>query len=95
MINTEIATDMEELAKFISDPKYAAILKKAVEAEERLDKDQYRAGHGWEWHEVQAHPGNLMKLVVAGILRVAYKSNRSTMYLLVDRQAVKRAVKDK
>jgi hypothetical protein len=95
MINTEIVTEMEDLAKFIVDPKYSGILKKAVEVEERLDKDQYRAGHGWEWHEVQAHPGNLMKLVVAGILRVAYKSNRSTMYLLIDRQAVKRAVKEK
>jgi hypothetical protein len=57
------------------------------------DKDQYRAGHGWEWHEVQAYPANLVKLVVHGVLKVTHKSNRSTMYLLVDRQAVKKALK--
>jgi hypothetical protein len=30
-----------DLPKFLRDPKYAAILKKAVEVEEHLDKDQY------------------------------------------------------
>lgn len=84
---------MDDLTRFLGDPKYAAILRKAVEVEERLDKDQYRAGHGWEWHEVQAYPASLVKLVVAGVLRVTFKSNRSTMYLLVDRQTVKRALK--
>jgi len=82
-----------DLTKFLNDPKCAAVLKKAVEVEERLDKDQYRAGYGWEWHEVQAYPATLVKLVVGGILRVTHKSNRSTMYLLVDRAAVKRALK--
>ena len=81
---------MDTLQRFLADPKYAAILKKAVEVEERLDRDQYRAGYGWEWHEVQAYPASLVKLVVAGVLRVTHKSNRSTMYLLVDRQAVKK-----
>jgi hypothetical protein len=93
MIGMEMATDMDDLAKLLGDPKYAAILRKAVEVEDRLEKDQYRAGLGWEWHEVQAYPANLVKLVVAGILRVAFKSNRGTMYLLVDRAAVKRAIK--
>lgn len=82
-----------DLTTFLKDPKYAPILKKAVEVEEQLDKDQYRAGHGWEWHEVQAYPASLVKLVVAGILRVTYRSNRGTMYLLVDRAAMKRALK--
>lgn len=84
---------MDTLQGFISDPKYAAILKKAVEVEERNDEDQYRAGRGWEWHDVQAYPASLVKLVVGGVLRVTFKSNRSTMYLLVDRQAVKQALK--
>ncbi len=86
---------MDTLEQFISDPKYSAILARAVEVEERLDKDQYRAGHGWEWFEVQAYPASLVKLVVAGVLRVTHKSNRSTMYLLADRQAVKLALKQK
>ncbi len=85
---------METLQQFISDPKYGSILRKAVEVEEQHDKDQYRAGHGWEWHEVQAYPASLVKLVVGGVLRITYKSNSGTMYLLVDRQAVKRALKE-
>jgi hypothetical protein len=56
-------------------------------------KTNTRAGHGWEWHEVQAYPASLVKLVVAGILRVTHKSNRSTMHLLADRAAVKKALK--
>jgi hypothetical protein len=94
-MDTETVTDVEDLAKFLSDPKYAAILKKAVEVEELNDKNEYRRGHGWEWHEVQAYPASLVKLVVGGVLRVTFKSNRSTMYLLTDRQAVKRALKEK
>jgi hypothetical protein len=82
-----------ELAKFLKDPKYADILKRAVEVEEQHDKDPLRAGHGWEWHDVRAYPASLVKLVVAGIVKVTYKSNAGTMYLLVNRQAVKQATK--
>lgn len=82
-----------DLIKFLSIPKYAEILRKALEVEERLENDEYRRGHGWEWHEVQAYPAALVQLVVADILRITHKSNRSTMYLLADRQAVRRALK--
>ena len=83
-----------DVAEFlITNPKYAEILERAVAAEERLDKDPLRVNLGWEWHDVQAYPASLVKLVVSGIARVAYKSNSGTMYRLVDRQAVKLALK--
>jgi hypothetical protein len=66
------------------------ILELAVVAEESdpAQKGQY----GWEWHDVRGHTSRLMKLVLAGITRVTHKSNRSTMYLLVDRPMVKKVV---
>ena len=83
--------DLTEFLK--ANPKYVEILERAVAAEERLDKgDPLRANLGWEWHDVQAYPANLVKLVVSGIIKVQYKSNSGTMYRLIDRAAVKRAV---
>lgn len=85
---------MDTTEFLITNPKYVEILERAVAAEERLDKgDPLRAGLGWEWHDVQAYPASLVKLVVCGITRVAYKSNAGTMYRLVDHQAVKLALK--
>lgn len=83
--------DVAELRSFFDEnPKMREILRLAVEAEETspAQKGQY----GWEWHDVRAHPSSLMKLVVAGIVKVNYKSNRSTMYLLIDRPTVKKAL---
>jgi hypothetical protein len=48
---------------------------------------------GWVWSDVQAYPASLVRLVVSGIVRVQYKSNSGTMYRLVDRQAVRLALK--
>ena len=88
------AQNMDVAEFLITNPKYREILERAVAAEERLEKgDPLRAALGWEWHDVQAYPANLVKLVVSGIARVAYKSNSGTMYLLVDRSAVKQALK--
>jgi hypothetical protein len=85
---------MVELAEFLKqNPKYVEILERAVTVEENLSNDRVRNGLGWEWHEVQAYPASLVKLVVSGIAKVAYKSNSGTMYLLGDRQAVKQALK--
>jgi hypothetical protein len=82
------------VAEFLQkNPKYIDILKRALEVEEQHDKDPLRAGLGWEWHEVRGQPASLVKLVVAGITKVKYKSNSGTMYLLVDRATVERALK--
>ena len=71
-------------------PAYQQILKEAVRQEDaNLANPNYL---GWEWHEVRAYPARLMKLVVAGIITINYKSNSSSCYLLVDRAATKAAV---
>jgi hypothetical protein len=87
-------TNPVDVAEFLKgNPKYVEILERAVAVEEQLSTDRLRAGMGWEWHEVRAYPSSLVKLVVSGITKVVFKSNSGTMYLLVDRQAVKLALK--
>jgi len=82
--------DAAQLKPFVEEKsKTRDILRLAVEVEEN---DPNKRQWGWEWHDVRAHPASLMKLVVAGIIRVASKSNRYTMYLLEDRVAVKKAL---
>lgn len=48
---------------------------------------------GWEWYEVRAYPAQLVKLVIEGAIKVNFKSNSSTCYLIVDREIMKRALK--
>ena len=76
-----------------TNPKYGEILERAIVADEALDKDPIRAPLGWTWSDVQAYPASLVRLVVSGIVRVQYKSNSGTGYRLIDRQAVKLALK--
>lgn len=46
----------------------------------------------WEWYEVQGDPRTLNRLVTLGVLKIVFKSNKSTYYVLADRDAVERAV---
>ena len=71
---------------------YADILERAVVIEKNPPSD-FVAQHGWEWDQVQAHPGKLTKLIAEGILKVGYKSNRYKHYQLVDRDAIAEALK--
>lgn len=43
---------------------------------------------GWTWSDVSGQPARLNKLVAEGVLRVVYKSNKKTLYRLVDREDV-------
>ena len=74
----------------IENPKYKGILKRAVECEEENTKKEHYLG--WEWHDVRAYPAELMKLVREGIIRIRFKSNRYTNYILTDIEATKRAL---
>lgn len=47
----------------------------------------------WEWHDVQAAPQSIKKMILAGIVKVAYKTNKRTEYALVDRDVIKAALK--
>lgn len=49
---------------------------------------------GFEWYEVYGDPRVLNKLVTMGILKITFKSNRSTYYMPVDREAIEMAVRD-
>jgi len=82
----------QEIAEFLEEnPKYREVLQRAIEAEEKNAQNPHYLG--WEWYDVRAHPAQLVKLVIAGITNVNFKSNSSTNYLLVDKQATKQALK--
>ncbi len=81
------------------NPKYMGILQRIVRVEEDAEKGVHEDSDiikslGWEWYHVRAYPAELMKLVREGIVRITYKSQRYTHYKLVDREAVKEALRD-
>ncbi len=78
-----------ELAEYLrANPKAVPVLRAALETEEsHAGEASYL---GWEWYEVRAYPATLVKLVVDGLIRVNFKSNSSTCYLLRDPEGVKR-----
>lgn len=82
----------QEIIRFLKEnPKYREILQRAIEVEEGNVQNPHYLG--WEWYHVRAYPAQLVKLVIAGIANVNFKSNSSTNYLLVDREATKQAIK--
>lgn len=81
-----------EILEFLrrNDPSYADILRRGLEHErENASNPHYL---GWAWHEVQAYPARLVKLVVNGVTKVGFKSNSTTCYRLVDPQATEQAL---
>jgi len=50
-----------------NNSKLIGILQKAVEIEE---SDAQKEEIGWEWHEVNAYPATLVKLVVDGLIKI-------------------------
>ena len=82
----------EEIVKFVEHhPKHGKILSRAIEVEEKnANKPNWL---GWEWYEVRAYPAQLVKLVIEGAIKVNFKSNASTCYLLVDLGTTRRALK--
>lgn len=73
-------------------PKYADILKLAVEVEETHAEEEHWLG--WEWHKVQAHPSTINKLVVDGLVEVNFHSANFTHYKLRDLEATKEALRN-
>jgi hypothetical protein len=85
------ATPIEELRMFLEkNPKYGDILRRVVEVEEKSSAKPNWLG--WEWYEARAYPAQLVKLVIEGFIKVNFKSNSATCYLLVDREMTKRAL---
>jgi hypothetical protein len=68
----------------------APVLRAAVQEEERNSGDPIY--DGWTWDQVRAYPASLMAMVIGGVIRVSYKSNSQTRYLLVNRAGTKLAL---
>ena len=89
---------MEDLKQRIVElvkekPHYGRILLRAIEVEENPpNKEVERLG--WEWHNINAMPPHLTKLVGEGIVEITYKSRRYTHYRLTDRNKTKDALKE-
>jgi Holliday junction DNA helicase RuvB len=79
------------------DPELERLLLNIVEWEKgnppRAD-EPYPEFHGFEWHMVHGDPRTLNKLVTKGILNIAFKSNKSTIYRLANLEATERALAD-
>lgn len=57
--------------------------------EEHCKEEHYM---GFEWYDVHAPSQALNRLVTKGILKIAFKSNKSCYYMLVDIEMVKKAI---
>ncbi len=80
-----------KLASFLEKfPEYRKTLRLAVTHEET--GGQARTYQGWQWHDVETHPTKLIRLVTEGISRISLRTRQATVYLLRDRDAVKRAL---
>lgn len=78
-----------DLAEYLrANPKTVPVLRAALE--EETSHSGQPTYLGWEWYEVRAYPATLVKLVVDGLIRVNFKSNSSTCYLLRDAESIKR-----
>ena len=64
------------------DEKQLTTLRRALVYEQSMDEDNFTLG--WHWHDVQAYTATLTKLVVAGFIRISFKSNKDTRYLLTE-----------
>jgi hypothetical protein len=86
----EVSMTAAEVAAFLSkNPKYRAIVERALEVEEGNENPHWL---GWKWHDVRAYPAQIVRLVIEGIAKVNFDSNSSTNYLLVDRDNIKRGL---
>jgi len=85
----------ERIAEFLrANPEYAELLERIAEFEEPRLPELYPRGTylGFEWHEVQARPAALNRLVVEGILKVTLKTHSATHYTLADPEETKKAL---
>ncbi len=64
------------------DPKLQEVLERFVQEERKGREKQYFLG--LEWFQVQANARYLNNLVTRGLVRVAFKSNNTTAYVLDD-----------
>ncbi len=79
---------MTKIPRILFDGEIRDVLKRCIEIHNELAKT-YRENYlGFEWYKVNASPQLLNRLVREGFLSVSYKSNRSTMYKVVNPAAL-------
>lgn len=79
-----MAAETRDVAEEVRE--HAEILRRALELEE---KNRGQNWFGFRWHEVQAPPATLNKLVVAGILKVGFQTNSGTDYRVADPETLR------
>lgn len=78
----------KEVLEALEDDKYRRIIKKAIELEEKMEKeDETRIE--WKHHKVNAYPAHLQKLMTMGAVDIPYDSSSHTYYTLTDREKLK------
>jgi Holliday junction DNA helicase RuvB len=81
----------QKLYRMLSvNPLVRAVAARALELEAEAAQREYYLG--WEWHEVQTQPQKLRVLVEEGIIRVSFKSNKTTTYRLMDPETTRQAL---
>jgi len=74
-------------------PEYISIVKKCVESHHAEEKKQYSLG--FEWSDVRVWPVKLALLATKyDLLKVTYKSNSTTCYMVSDIEGVQKALQD-
>ena len=73
---------MKGIPDILQNEEVREVLKRCIDVSNR--KSGENPYLGFEWYEVQASPQMLNKLVRLGFLEVSYKSNKSTMYKVIN-----------
>lgn len=79
-----------------TEGNYERLLHEIVqwELQNPPQNEEYAQYWGFEWFHVHGDARVLNSLVTRGILNVVFKSNKSTTYRTIDREAMRRALKD-
>jgi len=81
----------EDVTRFLlTHPEYVKTLERAVWQEELNQSNQNY--YGWEWHDVGTMGSKLVRLVTNDIAEINFKSNRTTLYFLANREVIRKAV---
>lgn len=74
-------------------PEYIHVAKKCVEAHHEEKTKQYALG--FEWSDIGVWPAKLARLATEyDLLKVTYKSNSATCYMVRDIEGVEKALRD-
>ncbi|MEM3794892.1 MAG: hypothetical protein QW429_03370 [Thermoprotei archaeon] len=82
----DVGNEHSELVEALRNKEIRSILEKALEIEEQHNAEHYL---GWTWYEIPATPQTLNKLVRLGLLKINFRSNRTTCYMVNNQEYVR------